>query len=76
MSDKSQDPTLADLIRLLAIFTAFTNAMYGKTVNRKPDFSQAYKKSPYYEESTTVDGEVVRQETLCLPSPTASPDES
>ena len=76
MTDKSQDPTLADLIKLIGLSTVFINAIYGKTVNRKPDFSQAYKKTPYYEESTTVDGEVVRQETLCLPSPTASPDES
>lgn len=76
MTDKSQDPTLADLIRLLGMSTAFINAMYGKKVNRQPDFSQAYKKSPYYDEATTIDGEVVRQETLCLPSPTANLDES
>ena len=76
MVNKNQDPTLADLIRLIGLSTVFINALYGKKANRQPDFSQAYKKSPYYEESTTVDGEVVRQETLCLPSPTASPDES
>ena len=54
------------------ILRLFINAI----LNPKPDFSQAYKKSPYYDESTTIDGEVVRQEMLALPSPTASPDES
>lgn len=68
--------TVGDIFDLLNMLTPFINSMYGKQANRQPDFSQAYKKSRYYDESTTIDGEVIRQEILCLPSPTANPDES